>query len=163
MVDDLWPTFYNPLYLAEKLTGSNRELIEVNFFCTQPPVHMLKGTEKDITNYKAQQSYYSAIGKLEKVNMFYGRLTGLPNSLQEKDLDTQMAVQILEKAFSQRYDICVIIANDGDYASAVQVIKSYKKRVELVYFKGKCSMHLRSLADLPRKAKRSYFQAMPIK
>lgn len=160
-VDLLWPIFYNPLFLSEKLAGNKRDLIEVNFFCTQPPIYMLNGTEKDIANYKAQKSFYSAVEKLTKVNMYYGKLMGTPNNLQEKDLDTQMSVQILNKAFSQVYDTCIIVANDGDYASAVQAIKSYKKRVELVYFRGKCSMHLRSLTDLPRRARRSFFQNMP--
>lgn len=161
-VDPQWPVFYNPLILGQKLVGSKRILVDVNFFCTPPPPHLLKGNEKDVSDYKNQMAFYSSVEKLLGVNVFYGKLTGSPNKLQEKDLDTQMSVQILNNAFTQSYDTVVIVANDGDYVSAVKIVKTYGKKVELVYFKGKCSMSLRSLADLSRRARRSFFQEMKI-
>lgn len=40
-----WVSFYNPLILGQKLAG-NRELVEVNFYCTRPPSYLL-GEDED--------------------------------------------------------------------------------------------------------------------
>ena len=159
-IDSDWATFYNPLTLSEKMTGSNRELVAVNFYCTPPPPHLLKGNAEDIEKHKAQTRYYEKVKRLDKVSVFYGRLTGPPHSLQEKDLDTQMAINIVTSAMNEIYDTVVILSNDGDYASAIDAIKQLNKKSELLYFRGTCSMATRAKVNLSRRARRKYFVEM---
>lgn len=61
-----------------------------------------------------------------------------------------------------KYDTAIIIANDGDYKSAVENTKVFGKKIELVFFKGSCSMNLRQVCDVPRRARKSYFEKLDL-
>ena len=151
-IDKLWFKSYNPLFLANKLAGM-RDLVSVQFYCTPPPAYLLKDSPK---KYWGQISYYEAVKKLKKLEVKYGELKGTKDDLHEKNLDTQMTADIITMAFENKYDVALIISNDGDFQSSVKTLKKLKKGVEVVYFKGNVSMSLRQYADVMRRIRRSY-------
>ena len=161
MTDSSWVCFYNPLTLAQKLAG-NRELVHVSFYCVKPPAYLLEEGEKGIKKYSTALQYYSAIEKLSPLlQVKYGDLRGSKNNLQEKNVDTQLATDMVTMAALGKFDTAILISNDGDYVSAVKNVKeSFLKKVEVLFLMNRLSMALRQVCDLTRRARRSHFEKL---
>jgi len=157
--DRSWICLYDPLELAKKLAG-NRELVSVNFYCVHPPVYLLKEDERHKKIYAITNRYYAAIEKLPLLEVKYGYLKGTRGNLEEKNLDTQLSVDLAKRAAFGEYDVAIIVSSDGDYISAVKVAKECKKGVELLFFRGSVSMNLKGDVDLIRRARKSFFQPL---
>ena len=159
--DPLWVCFYNPLKLAEKLAG-NRELVQVNFYCVRPPAYLLEEGEKGIKKHATTLQYYAAIEKLSPLlQVKYGDLRGSKGNLQEKNVDTQLATDMVTMAALGKFDTAILISNDGDYVSAVENAKnSFGKKVEVLFLMGRLSMALRHVCDVTRRARRSHFEKL---
>jgi uncharacterized LabA/DUF88 family protein len=157
-VDPLWQRWYDPLKLARRLVGK-RELVGVHFYCAPPPPYLLQEPGKEKIYWK-QMSYYEEIKKLDKVVLKYSRLSGVKGDLHEKNLDTQLNTDLLVMATQNTYDTAIVISNDGDYESAFQGVKDLGRKVELVYFRYKVSWNLKRIADISRKARRSFFEKL---
>lgn len=81
------------------------------------------------------------LGKLEK------RTRGSMVSLVEKGIDVAIAVDMLMLAFSDAYDVAVLVSGDADFVRAVDAVKQLGKRVENAYFSRGGSRHLKQVAD----------------
>ncbi len=154
--DPSWICLYDPLFLAKKLTGK-RNLVYTGFYCVRPPSYLLVGNEEEKRHYNTTQKYYGTIEKLSDVTVKYGDLKGTRGQLQEKNLDTQLATDMVAMAALNKYDVAILVSNDGDYKSAVENAKQFNKKIEVVFFKGNLSMALRGVCDITRRARRSYF------
>jgi uncharacterized LabA/DUF88 family protein len=154
-----WATFYNPLVLAQKIAGG-RTLKDVYFYCAPPPQYLLD--EPDTAwKYKKTSRYYSAVEKLDHVTLKLATLQGAKGSITEKNLDTQLATDMVAMAALNEYDVAVLVSNDGDYQSTVQTIRErFHKRVEVLFFRGSLSMALRKACDQTRRARPSLFERM---
>ena len=154
-----WVCLYNPLRLSQILAG-NRNLVGTYFYCTPPPPHMLK-TEIGKKNYTTQNSYYMAIQKLDGIEVKFGNLSGNGESLKEKNLDTQLTADMISMSAQNKFDTAILVSSDGDYISAINPTKdTFGKKIEIVYFKGHASTSLWRLADVPRKARTSFFEKL---
>lgn len=158
-IDRNWIKTYNPKHLAEILAG-NRELTSVFFYCSPPPKFMLKSNTLKERNYLRQISYYQAIKKLPKLYVKYRRLTGNKDYLQEKNFDTQLTSDMIKLPAEDQYDTAILVSNDEDYESAVWTVNSFKKEVELVYFKKYVSMALKSICRISRRVRQSFFKKL---
>ncbi len=154
-----WVRWYDPLKLAKHLVGG-RTFSGLYFFCTPPPAYLLTLTDIDRQKHNKQLGYYSAIYKLSDVNVKYGRTAGNKDDVHEKNLDTQLTSELQKCAYENKFDTAIVIANDGDYESGIATVKSLKKKIELAYFKGMCSMKTRMLCDVPRRLRPSYFERL---
>ena len=157
--DKDWVSFYDPLKLAEKLTG-NRELVEVNFYCTRPPAYLLGEDDWHREIYKRTNRYYAAIEKLHGVNVKYGTLTGPKGEVSEKNLGTQITTDLVTGAAFSKFDTAIIVSNDGDYVSAIEGIEVFGKKIEVVFFRGSFSMNLRRVSDVTRRMRKSFLQPL---
>ena len=157
--DKSWECFYDPYQLAVKLAG-NRELVSVNFYCVHPPVYLLDEDDAHKRKYVLTERYYSTIEKLPKTEVKYGDLRGSRGSTQEKNVDTQIVSDIITQAALSKFDIAIIVANDGDYVSAIENAKTFGKKIEVVYFRKGSSMNLRNSCDLARRARKAHFPAL---
>lgn len=157
--DKKWICLYDPLKLAKKLAG-DRTLVVIYFYCTTPPSQMLntlEGREK----YSIQTKYYTEIQKLPGVEIRFGSLQGVGADLKEKNLDTQLTANMISLAAQNMFDTAILVSNDRDYVSALEPTKNiFGKKIELLYFKGFISNSLRRLADVPRKARQSFFERL---
>ena len=157
--DNKWICLYNPLKLAEKLAG-NRTLVSTHFYCTPPPSQMLNSDEGK-RKYSNQTKYYTAIQKLPGVEVKFGNLQGSGRDLKEKNLDTQLTANMISLAAQNMFDTAILVSNDRDFVSALDPTKNiFGKKIELVYFKGYISNSLLRLADVPRKARQSFFEKL---
>lgn len=152
---------YNPLKLAEKLAGSN-ELVSVYFYCVPPPSWLLAEGEESKKRHAIASKYYAAIGKLPKVEVKFGYLQGDKKDPREKNIDTQLGTDMVTHAALGQYDIAVLVSNDGDFTSALENTKKLGKRVEALFFRGYLAGSLRAGCDLTRKARKSFFEYLPI-
>ena len=159
--DMSWTQLYNPLKLAEKLSG-NRELVAVYFYCVPPPAWLLSEGEESKRKHAMASKYYSAVEKLPKVELKYGYLQGDKSDPHEKNVDTQISSDMVAHAALGQYDTAILVSNDGDYLSAVTNTKKLGKRVELLFFRGYMSGALRKNCDLTRRARKVYFERLTI-
>ena len=159
--DSSWVCFYNPITLAKKLSG-NRELVHVGFYCVRPPAYLLEEGDKGINKHSTTLQYYSAIEKLSPIlQVKYGDLRGSKGNLQEKNVDTQLATDMVTMAALGKFDTAILISNDGDYVSAVKNVKeSFLKKVEVLFLMNRLSMALRQICDITRRARRSHFEKL---
>lgn len=155
-IDKNWVQLYDPLKLAEKLAGRN-ELVSVYFYCVPPPHWLLTEGEESKKKHAIASRYYAAISKLPKVEVKYGYLQGDKKDPHEKNLDTQLGIDMVAHAAFGQYDTAILVSNDGDYISAIKNIKKFGKRIEILFFKGYLAGSLRIDCDLPRRARRSFF------
>lgn len=144
---------YDPLFLAQKLVGE-RTLVKVYFYCAPPPQSLYR---KNPDAYNSQNSYYTHISKLDKVEVKFASLSLNDGVLSEKNLDTQLTSDMVMKAALNEYDHAIIISNDGDFVSAVENAKVLGKKVEVAHFKEHTSMDLRQKADITRRLRPSFF------
>lgn len=151
-----WISFYNPLILAEKLAG-NRKFAYIGFYCTRPPVYLMNGSAEEQRKYNKTQKYYSAIEKLPEVSVKFGDLKGSRGHLQEKNLDTQLATDMVALAAFDKYDVAILVSNDGDYKGAIENTKLFNKKIENLFFKGSLSMAIDGKCDIKRRARSSFF------
>lgn len=161
--DASWPSLYDPLFLSQKLAGNNRELVSVNFYCTLPPISMLQEGENMAKKHNISKKYYSVIEKMPLVEVKYGELVGPRKELKEKNLDTQLTADIIVGAALGKYDTVIIVSNDGDYVSAVEAVKQFGIKIEVVFFKDGLSMALRRACDLTRRVRKSHFRLLDLK
>jgi len=155
-IDKSWISLYDPLVLAQKLTG-NRKLVYVGFYCVRPPSYLLDGTLEERGKYNLTQKYYGAIEKLPDISIKFGDLKGTKGQLQEKNLDTQLATDMVTMAALDKYDVAILVSNDGDYKSAIENTKIFKKKIENLFFRGSLSMAIDGRCDIKRRARRSFF------
>ena len=154
--DKSWVALYNPLILAQKLTG-NRDLVYVGFYCVRPPAYLLKGSAEEQKRYNLTQKYYSEIQKLSRVSIKFGDLKGTRGQLQEKNLDTQLSTDMVAMGALDEYDVAILVSNDGDYKSAIENTKRFNKKIENLFFKGSLSMIIDGICDIKRRARKSFF------
>ncbi len=159
-IDNNWTSFYNPLNFSKKLSG-NRELVYVGFYCTNPPAYLLKEDKSHIEKYNKTRRYYTKIEGLPLVEVKYGYLQGCKGDMHEKNLDTQLCIDMVKKAAFNEYDVAILVTNDGDYVSAVESVKNdFNKKVEVAFFKRSFSMNLKKNSDITRKLRQSYFDRL---
>jgi len=65
----------------------------------------------------------------------------------EKGVDVHLAVDLVTLAFENKYDIAIIISNDGDFVPAVKKAQSYGKKVYNVMFPQCDAHHLSKTCD----------------
>ena len=149
----------------KKVYGNSKDLINFNFekFC-----NFLAG-ERDIINvfyynapldrtrdlekYKSQQRFFEMIKKIPKFNLILCRL--VKRKLKKsgeiyytiKEDDIHMAVDMLEGAFENLFDISIIVSGDGDFAPVVKAVRKRGKKVENAYLKQNSSYNLKQNCD----------------
>ena len=157
--DASWVCLYDPFLLAKRLAGE-RKLFYTGFYCVRPPSYLIAGSEEDKRRYNITQKYYGLIEKNPSITVKYGDLKGGIGALQEKNVDTQLGTDMVAMAALNQYDVAILVSNDGDYRSAVENTKRFSKKIELLFFRGSASMSLRSVCDITRRARLSFFKKM---
>ena len=65
----------------------------------------------------------------------------------EKGVDVNLAVDLVTLAFENKYDVAMIISNDGDFVPAVKKAQAYGKKVYNVMFPECDAHHLTKICD----------------
>lgn len=124
-----------------------RELVEVFYYNAE------LDKLRDLDKYSSQEEFFSKLRQIPKFNLILCKLLKrkIKNSdeyyyvLKEDDL--HMAVDMVEGAYENRFDVAVIVSGDGDFVPAVKSVKRKNKQVENFYFKKSSSRNLKNYCD----------------
>ena len=156
--------------LVQHLAGPSRKLVRTYYYNAPIP------QGEDPERYKAQQRFFASLKRIPSFEVRLGRLekrrVGLDraglvadigkdcaekfiraygeaiNTYAEKGIDIQIAVDMLQLAFNKAYDTAILVSGDGDFASVVQAVKGFGRRVEVAYVSGRPAYHLRQVCDV---------------
>ncbi len=102
-------------------------------------------------NFNEQTKYFDRIIATNGYEVRMGDLvpTGIDGTgpLKQKGVDVLLAIDMLEKAYSDQYDFAIIIAGDNDFYEVVNAVKNSGKRVFGMYFRNHISDDLYGAFD----------------
>ena len=148
-----------------KLYGKNKSLKNFDF---TKFAQYLAGKEKVVAIY-----YYNALldkehnpDKYESQKEFFEKLKQIPNfhlilcKLLKRNItgtdkfyyiikedDINMAVDMVENACDNNFDVAALVSGDGDFVPAVRSVKKKGKIVKNIYFKNSSSRNLKNFCD----------------
>jgi len=152
--------------LFSKLLSSQNKIIEIKYFTAlvSGKIHPQKPVK--------QQTYLRALENyIPEIKIFYGHFLShevsapLANptekqktvkiiKTEEKGSDVNLAVHLINDAWLDKFDCCVIVSNDSDLAEAMHLIKMYhpNKKIGLIMpGKGHPSKELMQYADFIKR------------
>lgn len=125
----------------------DNHLIKIFYYNAQ--LDELKNPEK----FESQKEFFEKLKKIPKLNLRLCKLLKrkLPSSDKYyyvlKEDDIYMAVDIVEGACENKFDIAILISGDGDFVPAVKSVKKKNKKVINIYFKKSSSRNLKNDCD----------------
>ena len=123
------------------LTGKNK-LVTVYYY-SAPLI------QKDNPGaYSKQQKFFSSLEKIHNFNIKLGRLEKRLNGHPvEKGVDVRLAVDIVTHAYSNIYDLGIIVSGDSDFVPAIKAAQDFGKEINNVCFSKTKSFHLNHICD----------------
>jgi uncharacterized LabA/DUF88 family protein len=94
---------------------------------------------------KSQQKFFSALYNVPYLEVKLGRLEPRGNTYVEKGVDINIAVDMLNMAYKNLYDVCILVSGDSDFHPAIQAVKDLGKHVEVAYTS--TTFKLKQIAD----------------
>ncbi len=116
----------------------------INIFYYNAELDKMHNSKK----YKSQKEFFDNLVKIPELNLILckllkRRLKGTKNYYYVlKEDDIHMAVDMVEGACDNKFDVAILISGDGDFVPAVNSIKKRNKIVENIYFKKSSSRTL---------------------
>ncbi|MBL8021384.1 MAG: NYN domain-containing protein [Leptospirales bacterium] len=121
-----------------------------------------------------QQAYLRALATFPEIEIIYGNFlshkvkmpradgSGLVEVIktEEKKSDVNMAVHMLNDAFKNRYDLCVLISNDSDLSEPLRIVKEeLVKKIAILNPHQKTSRDLKQYATFYKQIRASAIAA----
>jgi hypothetical protein len=100
--------------------------------------------QRDPSSPARQAAYLKALSTLPEVEIFFGHflaktitrplvrpIRGLPkfvevHTSEEKGSDVNLAVQLLNDAWAQKFDVAAVISNDSDLESPIEIVRTQR-------------------------------------
>jgi uncharacterized LabA/DUF88 family protein len=140
--------------LISKLCGS-RQLYRAYYY------NVLQDPAKRTDNTKVQQQDFLDI--LHRTPYLEVRLGGTKVSQGisvEKGIDIMLATDLICLAWSNLYDVAILVSGDSDFTYALQAVKNLGKYIEVAYFENVVSKDLLDVADNRHLLDRSFFSGL---
>jgi uncharacterized LabA/DUF88 family protein len=125
--------------LFNKLLGNKNNIVEIKYFTAR-----VKSTPRNNNSPQKQQAYIRALEKhIPHLNVHYGHFLSHnvrmahanppPNTVEvikteEKGSDVNLAVQMLNDAWLDKYDCAVVVSNDSDMAESMKMIREHHSK-----------------------------------
>lgn len=110
-----------------------------------------KRTDAKVEQMVRNQQRLFALLESAQIHVEQGHLMRYPsNSFHEKGVDVRLAIDLVEGAYENRYDVAILLSSDTDMIPALQRVKKYGKKVEYVGFADRPSFGLQRNADLTK-------------
>jgi len=79
---------------------------------------------------KSQQRFFDKLRDVPYLTLKLGHLEPRGNTVVEKGVDVAIAVDMLQLAYRDVYDIAILVSGDADFATAVEAVQDLGKHVE---------------------------------
>jgi len=109
--------------------------------------------ENNLQKYESQKEFFEKLKQIPNFNLVLCKLlkrniTGTNKFYYIiKEDDINMAVDMVENACDDNFDMAVLVSGDGDFVPAVRSVKKKNKLVKNVYFKNSSSRNLKNFCD----------------
>ena len=110
--------------------------------------------------YRDQQEFLDNLRKTPYLEVRLGSTKLSQGIPVEKGIDIMLATDLLHFAWTNLYDIAVLVSGDADFVYAIQAVKNMGKHVELAYFERNVSKELLNVADNRHLLNRKFFQGL---
>lgn len=126
--------------LFKMVLGKQNELVKIKYFTAR-----VRPTDRDPQVNIRQDTYFRALeAHCPEVDVHFGHFlrhkvsaenaNPPPNTVaifktEEKGSDVNLALHVLNDAWANAYDCAVIVSNDSDLATALQMVKEQHKKV----------------------------------
>ena len=132
-------------YLAQK-----REIIDIFYY--NASLDKNNNPEK----YDSQKRFFGKLRNIPKLNLIICKL--LKRTIKGtnqyyyvlKEDDIHMAVDIVEGACEDKYDVAILVSGDGDFVPAVESVKNHEKIVENIYLRNSSYRNLKGYCNKSR-------------
>lgn len=136
---------------ANKL-AAGRKLFRVYYY------NVLQDSSQYPEGAREQQDFLDVLRKTPYLEV---RLGSTKKALGvEKGIDVMIATDLLYFAWSDFYDVAILVSGDADFGYAVQAVKNMGKHVEVAYFESGASRDLLEVADNRYLLDRSFFDSI---
>lgn len=136
---------------ANKLTAGRR-LFRIYYY------NMLQDPAQYPDSYREQAEFLDVLRKTPYLEV---RLGSAKKALGvEKGIDIMIGTDLLYFAWSNFYDVAILVSGDADFAYAVQAVKNMGKHVEVAYFESATSKDLLDVADNRYLLDHSFFSSV---
>ena len=133
---------------ANKLSAGRR-LFRIYYY------NMLQDPAQYPDSYREQPDFLDVLRKTPYLEV---RLGSAKKALGvEKGIDIMIGTDLLYFAWSNFYDVAILVSGDADFAYAVQAVKNMGKHVEVAYFESATSKDLLDVADNRYLLDRNFF------
>ena len=109
--------------------------------------------ENNLEKYESQKEFFEKLKQIPNFHLVLCKLlkrkiTGTNKFYYIiKEDDINMAVDMVENACDNKFDIAVLVSGDGDFIPAVRSVKNKNKLVKNIYFKNSSSRNLKNFCD----------------
>jgi len=138
---------------AKKLCGE-RQLFRVYYY------NVLQDPSQYPDGSREQQDFLEALNHVAYLEVRLGSTKIAQGVPVEKGMDIMLATDMLYFAWTNIYDVALLVSGDGDFAYALQMVKNIGKHVEIAYFDNNVSKDLLGIADQKHLLNRSFFAGL---
>ena len=135
---------------TDRLCGERR-LFRVYYY------NILQDPDQYPEGHRDQQDFLEALHHIPYLEIRLGSTKITQGIPVEKGLDIMLATDMLHFAWTDLYDVALLVSGDGDFAYALQSVKNIGKHVEVAYFENNISKKLLEVADQRYLLNRSFF------
>ena len=137
----------------KKLCG-DRRLFRAYYY------NVLQDPSQRADAYREQQEFFSALRETPYLEVRLGGTKLSQGVPVEKGIDVMLVTDLLRFAWSDRYDVALLVSGDADFAYALQAIKNMGKYVEVAYFESNVSKDILEVADNKQLLDRNFFKGL---
>jgi len=132
----------------------NRRLFRVYYY------NVLQDPTQYPDGYREQQDFLEALHHMSYLEIRLGGTKMAQGVPVEKGVDIMLATDMLHFAWTNLYDVAVLVSGDGDFTYALQAVKNTGKHVEVAYFENNISKKLLEVADHRHLLSKGYFSGL---
>lgn len=143
----------NFVKFADKLCG-DRRLFRAYYY------NALQEQSQYPEAYREQQEFLEALHHMPYLEVRLGRTKMSQGVPVEKGIDIMLATDLLYFAWTNLYDVAILVSGDGDFAYALQTVKNAGKQVEVAYFENNISKDLLDVADQRNLLNQAFFRGL---
>ena len=137
----------------QKLTGS-RQLFRAYYY------NVLQDPTARADAYREQQEFLATLRETPYLEARLGGTKLSQGITVEKGVDVMLVTDLLHFAWSDRYDVALLVSGDSDFAYALQAVKNMGKYVEVAYFESNVSRDILDVADNKHLLNRDFFKGL---